>query len=32
MRSLVNENDDLYFENLVDYNDIQREKDVGKCK
>lgn len=30
MRSLVNENDDLYFENLVDYNDIQREKDVGK--
>ena len=30
MKNLVNETDELYFEQLEDYNNIQRDKDVGK--
>ena len=28
MKNLVNETDELYFEQLEDYNDIQRKKNV----
>ena len=30
MKSLVNKSDEQYLKTLVDYNDIQRDKDVGK--